>query len=335
LINKRPFIFSLQQQYNKHIAAKKNQGGFAMKTFIDTKVQVNEKIYLGLISQELEIVDKIDVYVHWTEVLCRINDEYSSDLLDKNYNIPANYSFFHDSESQLLAAVDKYSEQYLNEERDKKLFAKLALEKYKQKDAIERYVKQKMAIGKNQRKILLPPPSYKQRYLITSIKFDTNNIYNSEISIRKGNRDIRIVKQEDGSVLLFDDFTPVAKNLFASVDLLIDSFKPEIIPTCVLEALPLTDIEKLFAVKNAVAKILQYRNLYSEIFIKDPINYPNALSEKWYFPNGVPKELPFGEPFVDAPFCLGALSTSNRWIWANEDDREAFLYEFNNFTAFK
>jgi hypothetical protein len=180
----------------------------------------------------------------------------------------------------------------------------------------------------------LPPLPSEQRYLITSIKFDTNNIYNSKIDIKNGNRDIRIIKQEDGSVFLYDDFIYIAKNLFATRELLIDSFKPEIIPAYELAVLPPSDFEKMLAVKKAVENILQYRNLYSEIFIKDPINYPNALSEKWYFPTGVPKELPTGEPFVDAPFCQGALSTSNRWIWANEDDSEPFLYEFNNFTAF-
>jgi len=303
------------------------------KIFIDdAKIKVSEKIYLGIISKKCKLVEEFDnVYVHWTEVLCKIDDEY---MLDEKHRDTDNYSFFHESESQVLDVVHKYSEQYLTEERDKKLFAKLALEKYSQKDAIKKYVKNKMAIGKNQRKILLPPPPYKQRYLITLIKFNTNNIYNSEISIRKGNRDIRVQKQEDGSIIFFDNFTRIAKNLFASNDLLIDSFKPEIIPTHAL-ATPLTNFEKLLAVKKVVAKILQYRNLYSEIFIKDPINYPNALSEKWYFPTGVPKQLPFGEPFVDAPFCLGALSASNRWIWANEDDRDAFLYEFNHFTAFK
>jgi hypothetical protein len=294
-------------------------------------VSVDERTYLGIIRTGSNI--EPEVRAHWIgTILCDPTyvEGYGE---DNNWY----YIDFAPSKERVLKNVELYSKLCdLNDEKEIKKFKKLALKKYSQRDAIKKYVKEKMALGRKQRQTLLPPSPHEQRFLITSIDLKTQNIYDSEIKIEK--TDIPIThwgRPEDD-----DEFVRAAKNLYVSKNLLLKKFeehKSELVFDFLSNA-PEDDFDKQKIVASATMNVLKYQNLYSEVYIKDPINYPNAISETWYFPNGIPKELPTGELFFPMPreFRKFLVPFDAHWIWANEDNRETFFDEFHDtFSAFK
>jgi len=295
------------------------------------KVSVDERTYLGIIRTGNNI--EPEVSAHWIgTILC-------DPVYVEGYGEDDNWHYidFAPSKEIVLKNVELYSKLcYLNDEKEIKKFKKLALKKYSQRDAIKKYVKEKMAIGRKQRQTLLPPSPHEQRFLITSINLKTQNIYDSEIKIEK--TDIPILP--GGSPEDDDEFACAAENLYVSKNLLFKKFeehKSELVFDF-LSNDPKDDFDGHNIVASAIMNVLKYQNLYSKVYIKDPINFPNAISETWYFPNGIPKELPTGELFLPMPIEFRKFSVpfDAYWIWANEDNRRTFFDEFHNtFSAFK
>jgi len=291
------------------------------------RIEINEITYFGLIGINRLPYIKSEVVAHWVgDILSRLDDD--------------NYTVFYESELDVLKSVYFFADSFKLCESEREHLAKIALEKHKKRDAIKRYVKDKMYLGREQRKTLLPPPPHEQLYLITSIKFDESNVYNSEIEVKK--TDIKVDRLSNDFVDPGDEFVGIAKNLYVPKELLAKNFKLRMFPEITLANEEYMSGSKrmpavIDALSSVIESVLEYQNKLRDVYIKDPINYPNAFPETWYFPTGIPKGLPIGEPYAFSSNArlFGAAPCGAHWIWMNENDRKRFQDVFYVCTAFR